>query len=1030
MNDSTLQSFSGYRCWDPLVAAEAIQIDAASPAASTLLAVHHPAHITRVVRGRAEAGGTVTEEDVYDALLDPTQKLRIIPIVGDSGTGKSHLVQWLRARIQGRENARIVYLPRSGTSLRGLIELLITQLEKDDELDGASKLRAQLRNAFDSTEGRDLRSELRDAMARKLEEIAKEPAEGKEGRRRSGLAGQLAVLLRVPELEDFWLGTDGLIDRFLKGIDTETRSDEERREGFVFRIADLPQGDDIGPLNEFGKKGGAALRDLNSSQEIKQAAADLGSEALNRALPQVIGLIGEVTLSHVFRRTRELLLQRGEELVVLIEDLTKLQGMDRELMSILLDPVEEDGVQVLCSLRVAIAVTTGYLSRLDETFRTRADNSGSTFLLDAPYGQVEGAWTDSEVADFVSRYLNAARVGVVRLQNNYKKASPTERGSDQWIPNRCDDCPHASKCHDAFGEVKGRGLYPFNREALAVMARAVLKDDQFNPRGILGGVVFQTLVHHSDDLAQGAFPSRALEREFPDAAPLPGSTAIGASQYPDRDRREVLLRFWGGAPQEVVDLDLGIHEAFQLSEIGRPQEGDAAGTQSDDLEPDTSAHRHHSSSGDQSVETPVLPKPPVLPSAIDRWATGKSLERAEVARMQSLLYRAVLQLVPWATLGVQPEHPFFVGKRGKGMGIVLRPSSFHIKDGLGVAYDETKVVVDITRTDRDLLLYFDQADGSSVIGLGVGGYRYVQGWLEDVASQVVRAIEEAISVQADDSPFVALASRLCLGTAMSGSIESLDDRMKVAGVVLTNSTTTPHSDPTEWNRLLGDLTELHGELALQLVSFAESRQSGKAQTPAVYRAGRVAKAIDYFLTDWRLTRRIPQLPDDVGSSLRSPSVREFASATRDQNERSRQQLERLSELLGPRPWSTSDLCDGMEEAVRSAELVNAFPGSPDQAREVIQRLREHGVERFEGVLDQLVTSDASIGELVLSSASLQHQGLHTTLQLLNGLDSTLVAAFESAESALADTATGNESSAMDAAIVTAIELRDLLGTIQ
>ena len=43
--------------------------------------------------------------------------------------------------------------------------------------------------------------------------------------------------------------------------------------------------------------------------------------------------------------------------------------------------MEENGEQVRCELRAAIAVTTGYYGRLDETFRTRAQDFGEAFLL-------------------------------------------------------------------------------------------------------------------------------------------------------------------------------------------------------------------------------------------------------------------------------------------------------------------------------------------------------------------------------------------------------------------------------------------------------------------------------------------------------------------------------------------------------------------------------------------------------------------------------------------------------------------------
>ena len=52
-----------------------------------------------------------------------------MPIIGESGTGKSHLVRWLHLRTAGPSGRRVVYIPKYGTNLRRVIELILSDMD-------------------------------------------------------------------------------------------------------------------------------------------------------------------------------------------------------------------------------------------------------------------------------------------------------------------------------------------------------------------------------------------------------------------------------------------------------------------------------------------------------------------------------------------------------------------------------------------------------------------------------------------------------------------------------------------------------------------------------------------------------------------------------------------------------------------------------------------------------------------------------------------------------------------------------------
>ena len=69
----------------------------------------------------------ITQEALLDSVAGSDDQSLIVPIFGAAGTGKSHLVLWLRARLeeQTAPNRKIIYLPRSETRLDRVIDLIL-----------------------------------------------------------------------------------------------------------------------------------------------------------------------------------------------------------------------------------------------------------------------------------------------------------------------------------------------------------------------------------------------------------------------------------------------------------------------------------------------------------------------------------------------------------------------------------------------------------------------------------------------------------------------------------------------------------------------------------------------------------------------------------------------------------------------------------------------------------------------------------------------------------------------------------------
>src|SRR5689334_13261455 len=124
-----MSEFAGFVCWDKRTVTDTIATEAVSPSKSVFLATHAPLdiHRTSVAGGRASVTKVVTEEDVLDDFLTrtPNNGVLIMPVLGESGAGKSHLVRWINAQVTSSPRRQVIYLPKDNTSLAQVINRLL-----------------------------------------------------------------------------------------------------------------------------------------------------------------------------------------------------------------------------------------------------------------------------------------------------------------------------------------------------------------------------------------------------------------------------------------------------------------------------------------------------------------------------------------------------------------------------------------------------------------------------------------------------------------------------------------------------------------------------------------------------------------------------------------------------------------------------------------------------------------------------------------------------------------------------------------
>lgn len=555
-------TFSKYVCWRPEMVRKVMDVEATQPDDHIFLATHHPIKMYRQPLTATQSKVPYDEEKFLKDFLE-TPDFAFVPVLGTSGTGKSHLIRWLYTRIRSirqEPHYRVLLIPKIGTNLRDIIERILAGLE-GAEFD---EYRNRLRQAANTLSEAEAREQLLANLA-----IAVGPS-GRHDRTslseaQNYLVDVLPDFLFDPFFREHWLRNDGIIHRLVTHILGQRNSVEVVEERREFTLDDLP-------LNVLDiAKASAKARDFYSflvgDDDIQKETVRWLNKYLDEAIAKVLNL-GREDLQQLMFDVRRALARQEVELILLIEDFAKLQGIDREVLeAVLARPQQIEGTP-LCSMRTALACTTGYFNDLG-TVSTRIDFSVN---LDIETVNEQSLITPADVQQLAARYLNAVRLSNQEIQAWLEDAAEETGEPRNPIPSACMDCDYRAPCHKGFGQVDGMGLYPFSAEAIERM-RDRTNPGVFNPRILIKDVLRYTLEYHGSDLKLGRFPSPLLLDHFR------GSTlsAMLIREIESRDttenarRREALLNLWTDG-NKLCDLAAEIHTAFDLPALGIQQQ--------------------------------------------------------------------------------------------------------------------------------------------------------------------------------------------------------------------------------------------------------------------------------------------------------------------------------------------------------------------------------------------------------------------------------------------------------------------------
>lgn len=598
-------------CWSDLELGRIIKPDAEEIEDHVFRVVHCPTEL-KVADTADGQCLPLSPEEVLERFLDPARNYVQAVVLGESGTGKSHFIQWLRLHIEEDSETVLLTIPKSGTSLRGIVQRLINRLPEEERLVYQERLAEAGTNA--ATHAAKV-SKFLDSLAYTIETsgLAKDDAE-------IDLQELLPYVLRDPNFrKHFFLRSESTVDSIVQHVFIDPSKRDNNQERREFQEGDLPL--DGGHYSNASSLAQDAIDYIKGEPGMEERAIDLMNRNLNAAIGQTLNFTAD-NLIELMNALRRYLAAKGKRLILLIEDFARLQGIDVALLQALITPPGQ-GDERLCEIRWAMAVTTGYFEPMAQTVRGR-----TTFVVDMDLSR------PTEISRLAAGYLNALRFG----EETLKQLPPPMVAEEQ--SSYCSQCNLRESCFSAFGQCDGIGLFPFTDRSLQVMSRrseSLNDSGHFRPRLFMQSVLESVLKHEYRIMKQGSFPTKELLARVGGANQIPpiDRQRLEAKDGTYSERRLALLELWDGSGK-IVDLHEGIHRAF-----GIPKLDLAENVPEDDLEPDT----------DITLE----PKRPGLPRDIEilrRWANDKEmLPQSLASEIRNSLYDALDEFIDWDDLG-------------------------------------------------------------------------------------------------------------------------------------------------------------------------------------------------------------------------------------------------------------------------------------------------------------------------------------------------------------------------------------------
>lgn len=1007
---------------------EVLKTEAEAASTAVALAVHQPVHFLQRTLDKGDSEKLVSESELLKWFLDEAADangFRILPLVGETGVGKSHVVRWLDARLSALPDAerRVVIRVPKGQSLKGVLDQILSRKELSDPSYDA--YREKIRGARDSINPREAAGLLCERLAQALEQLAERSQDERLSAgvshqadpefskltRAFGRPGMLPTLLRNQQLRDLhFVKTEedpGVIRRLVAQLyEDQTGKIADDRE-HIFEEADLVLPEAIYDNRvEYGKAVLNAAEHCTRDVDRRRSAVAALNAALDPAKRELVG-IGE-TVHNLFLDVRAALHRDNRELVLLVEDFAVLSGLQGQLLQVIQQGTQRAGSDDLCTIRSVLAYTPGYL--LTRTILSRAVYEFIIPDLDTSEDE-----THKRVTRLVAAYLNAARVGRAALEERLRGSSFDQTGGEDWVPV----AEMSDAEHDAllpFGIEDGIPLFPFNRAAIrALNDEAARKGGhlRYNPRIVIQLVLSRILMER-EAYEAGVFPPISLSgpRRPRGAVEEILSDISRRSPRNEQERYRLLATYWA---DESDDLSLktvrgGIAQAFAL----KPLTSDPI-----DVEELEKAERERSQGLRDEPERPGDPikrpssRPPKVekpnasvPASIQKWRNvfnnwldptqDVPLKQSDANALRKHLVAALDGAIDWDWVCFKPD----LESAGDALFVSGSPTHVDLQKAVVV------VAADADRKDKErgrcLQAEFIAVSAHHEKDDQIGVPHWSHEGAEDDLARYCAFIDRHASTWRDYrlshplgpewSPIDVCVSGLAVaGRALHGEKLSRTDLAEALNTLFISQEVGEaiDSEGSQWSDVQHQLRCLmasnkEGSFRSLLLRLVGARQGGASSVLGLDVA-QIVPALKGALASFELSFEVPpgvsKKTAFVGFLGEIKSLRKIEGAIQQQLAERGHWLETVESELGV-SWDKDQICEEMREQLNRIPAESLATSNKKRIRDAIDRFKKSAVREAVVATQRLTQKGADRAQVLAALASDVTEAQNVTTSLL------------------------------------------------
>lgn len=389
-----------------------LKVDSINSTDADFMATHVPFKSICVKKNlTADQREHYSEDEVYSFFfgdLEAYNRHQLIIVEGASGSGKSHFIRWINAKLQSfvEEGKDVVLLiRRSDNTLKGTIKQLLNIKEISN---------IKNKEAYD----RLVQANQTISEAKFKEKIYSEfIVEINTCEENSELSNvqkkQLVALLNNDKFKNRMMAIAGPIDRIYQKV-AGTDSGLIAGVDALFEENDFTLDIEFNQeLKETADKHAVRLADRLIPDEYNDSLIKPVTKFMNSFVDIVVRScagIEEGDFLSIFREIRQELYRQNKNLILLIEDITAFTGINQDLLNaLIIDHTGLNEADKLCRLISVVGTTTQYYAEFRDNYKDRI--TSQITIEDEAIGT-----NNRDVVAFCARYLNALSLSKETIQ--------------------------------------------------------------------------------------------------------------------------------------------------------------------------------------------------------------------------------------------------------------------------------------------------------------------------------------------------------------------------------------------------------------------------------------------------------------------------------------------------------------------------------------------------------------------------------------------------------------------------------------